>query len=87
MSKTRGKNPPWDAAKIKALRTRLGLSQQAMAQELGTRQQTISEWETGYYAPRGMSSGMLNLLAERADSEYGTQSAKTANKTGQAQEP
>jgi DNA-binding transcriptional regulator YiaG len=30
------------------------------------RQQTVSEWETGRYEPRGTSSRMLAYLAERA---------------------
>ena len=43
-----------------------------MAQRLGTRQQTISEWERGVYSPRGISSAMLSVLAERSDFEYGS---------------
>jgi DNA-binding transcriptional regulator YiaG len=41
-----------------------------MARELGTRQQTISEWETGMYEPRGLSERLLSLVAERAGFEY-----------------
>jgi len=48
----------------------LGLTQQGMADELGTRQQTISEWETGMYRPRGASSRLLTIIAERAGFEY-----------------
>ena len=48
----------------------MGLTQQEMAQELGTRQQTISEWETGMYKPRGASATLLTLVAERAGFEY-----------------
>ena len=39
----------WDDTHIKALRKHLGLTQQEMADRLGTRQQTISEWELGLY--------------------------------------
>ena len=46
------------------LRRRLGLSQQAFADELGVRQQTVSEWETGRYQPRGASARLLGMLAE-----------------------
>ncbi len=46
------------------------LTQQQLAQELGTRQQTISEWETGMYRPRGASGRLLSLVAERAGFEY-----------------
>ena len=41
-----------------------------MAQRLGTRQQTISEWETGMYRPRGASVTVLNIIAERAQFSY-----------------
>jgi DNA-binding transcriptional regulator YiaG len=41
-----------------------------MAEELGTRQQTISEWETGQYRPRGASARLLTLVAERAGFQY-----------------
>jgi DNA-binding transcriptional regulator YiaG len=59
----------WDAGKVRALRQHLGLSQVALAEELGTRQATISEWEHGLYQPRGASARMLGLLAERAGFE------------------
>lgn len=60
----------WDARQIHALRSHLGMTQTALAEELGTRQQTISEWETGQYQPRGASSRLLALVAERAGFEY-----------------
>ena len=60
----------WDAGGVKALRKHLGLSQEELAQELGTRQQTISEWETGVYQPRGLSERLLSLVAERAEFGY-----------------
>lgn len=55
---------PWTAERIAALRAGLGLTQQEMAGALGVRQQTVSEWETGRYLPRGASSRMLGVLAE-----------------------
>jgi len=60
----------WDSEGIKALRSHLGLTQQELADELGTRQQTISEWETGMYSPRGTSATLLSLVAERAGFAY-----------------
>jgi putative transcriptional regulator len=60
----------WDAKSIKALRKHMDLSQQALADELGMRQQTISEWETGMYKPRRSTSKYLSLIAERAGFEY-----------------
>ena len=56
-------NFEWHAESIRALRRHLGLSQSALARELGIRQQTVSEWETGMYRPRGASVTILTLLA------------------------
>lgn len=70
MARKKGKYQNWDAEKVKALRKHLGLTQQQLAQELGTRQQTISEWETGMYAPRGTSRTLLDIIAERAGFRY-----------------
>ena len=60
----------WDARRVRALRRHLGLTQDDLARELGTRQQTISEWETSQYRPRGLSSRLLSLIAERAGFRY-----------------
>jgi DNA-binding transcriptional regulator YiaG len=57
---------PWTAADVLALRRKLGLSQAHFAAEMGVRQQTVSEWETGRYQPRGASAKLLGLLAEQA---------------------
>lgn len=56
----------WNAETIKALRQHMGLTQQELADRLNMRQQTISEWETGMYKPRGGSIALLNIVAERA---------------------
>jgi len=69
----------WDSQSILALRRHLGLTQQELASELGTRQQTISEWERGMYQPRGTSAKLLSIIAERADSEYGVNSTEKEN--------
>lgn len=60
----------WNADTIKALRRHMGLTQKEMSEELGTRQQTISEWETGMYKPRGATRTLLNIIAERAGFLY-----------------
>lgn len=60
----------WDASAVRALREHLGLSQDGLAEELGTRQQTVSEWETGRYRPRGASATLLGIVAERAGFAY-----------------
>ena len=69
MSRNEGQ-AKWNRATVMALRLHLGLTQQEMAGELGTRQQTISEWETGKYEPRCTSSTLLSIVAERARFEY-----------------
>jgi DNA-binding transcriptional regulator YiaG len=61
---------PWTAKGVRELRQHLGLTQGEMARELGTRQQTISEWERGVYRPRGTSCTVLSIIAERAGFEY-----------------
>ncbi len=60
----------WSSEQIRALRHHLGLTQRELADRLGTRQQTISEWEVGLYKPRGASSTLLSIIAERAKFEY-----------------
>ncbi len=60
----------WDSRRIQDLRRHLGLTQQEMAHRLGTRQQTISEWETGQYQPRGASATLLSIVAEQANFKY-----------------
>ena len=35
--------------------------------KLGIRQQTVSEWETGAYLPRGGSLTLLNMIAENIE--------------------
>jgi len=60
----------WDGRRIRTLRQHLRLTQAKLAEELGTRQQTISEWETGMYKPRGTSSTLLTLVAERSGFKY-----------------
>lgn len=66
----------WNARTIKALRRHMGLTQQEMSEELGTRQQTISEWETGMYEPRGATRTLLNIIAERAGFVYRVEEEK-----------
>jgi DNA-binding XRE family transcriptional regulator len=71
----------WDAERVRALRRYLGLSQDGLADELGTRQQTVSEWETGRYQPRGASARLLSMVAERAGFAYGKQRKEAAGNT------
>ena len=70
------RRPSWEASSVRALRRHLGLSQRDLAEELGVRQQTVSEWETGLYRPRGASARVLAIIAERASFQYGTGNSK-----------
>ena len=56
----------WDSERVRALREHLGDSQQQFAERLGTRQQTVSEWERGASRPRRMAQRLLSMLSEEA---------------------
>ena len=60
----RRRDDSWDAEAIRQLRRHAGLSQRQLADELNARQQTISEWERGAYAPRGVAARLLTRVAE-----------------------
>jgi len=66
----RRRRATWDAESVRGLRRHLALTQEQLAEELGVRQQTVSEWETGAYRPRGASDRLLTLIAERAGFRY-----------------
>ena len=66
----RTNRPQWDSQRIRALRRHLGLTQRELADRLGTRQQTISEWEKERYKPRGASATLLSIIAERGSFKY-----------------
>lgn len=66
----------WDSKKVKKFRKCLGRTQAELAEDLGVRQQTVSEWETGLYTPRGASAKLLGMLAERAGFSYRAESGE-----------
>ena len=66
-----GDTMQWNSDLIKALRLHMSLTQGQLAQELGVRQQTVSEWENGVYAPTRATSKYLNLVAEQAGFKHG----------------
>ncbi|MEX2159536.1 MAG: helix-turn-helix domain-containing protein [Dehalococcoidia bacterium] len=70
MSAKRYRRAVWNANGVRALREHLGMTQEELADELNVRQQTVSEWETGQYRPRGASERLLSMVAERADFAY-----------------
>ena len=70
----RNKDKEWDAQRIKALRKHLRLTQAGMAEQLGMRQQTVSEWEVGLYQPRGASARLLSIVADHSRFKYKAQS-------------
>jgi DNA-binding transcriptional regulator YiaG len=70
------KKRKWDSGSIQALRQHLGLTQAELSEKLGTRQQTISEWETGIYQPRGASAKLLSIVAEQAKFKYDASTPK-----------
>jgi DNA-binding transcriptional regulator YiaG len=65
---TRGREESgrWNAYMVRALRHQLGLSQQSLADLMGIRQQTVSEWERGVYKPTRGRSKHLGMIAEQA---------------------
>ncbi len=68
----------WDRQHIQALRRHMGLTQRELAERLGTRQQTISEWETGMYQPRGASTTLLSIIAEQSKFKYTASAPKNS---------
>jgi len=70
MEREKRKKRQWSKEEVKGLRQHLNLTQVKLAEELGTRQQTISEWEKGMYRPRGASATLLSIIAERSGFTY-----------------
>ena len=70
----------WTKEDVRALRQHLNLTQAKLAEELGTRQQTISEWENGMYRPRGASVTVLSIVAERSGFTYKAQEKQDESK-------
>ena len=66
----------WNSESIKELRKALDLSQSAFSKKLGIRQQTVSEWETGVYMPRGGSLTLLDLICNELKSNSNLNTSK-----------
>lgn len=57
--------PHFDAARIRALRERLNLSQAVLATVLNTSASTVRKWELGDKSPSGPSLKLLDLLERK----------------------
>lgn len=55
----------YDAAKVKALRERLNLSQAVLASVLNTSTSTVRKWEVGDKHPSGPSQKLLDILERK----------------------
>jgi DNA-binding transcriptional regulator YiaG len=73
----------WDATSVRGLRRHLELTQEGLAAALGVRQQTVSEWETCMYRPRGASDRLLTIIAD--DAGYTYDATPPATPTGESE--
>ena len=55
----------YDAARVKALRERLNLSQAVLASVLNTSASTVRKWEVGDKRPSGPSQKLLDLIERK----------------------
>lgn len=78
----RERDREWDAELVRRLRRHLAMTQREFATELNARQQTVSEWETGRYRPRGPSARLLTLIAEEATFVYQAEDVAGAGGVG-----
>ncbi|MGH2376190.1 MAG: helix-turn-helix domain-containing protein [bacterium] len=58
------------ATDVKALRKRLGWSQERLARQLGVSFSTISRWERGHGEPSPMAEKLLQELQETAGADH-----------------
>ena len=75
----------WNSKTIKSLRVLTDMSQTDLALKIGVRQQTISEWETETYRPRGASIKMLNMVATDFGYDFRTNLEKNILLTNETQ--
>ena len=62
----------WDKQRVQQLRKKLGLTQTEFSKVLGCRQQTVSEWELGLYAPANAYGKLLRQLEEQTHLNFQT---------------
>ena len=69
----------WTARAVQQLRARMGLSQEAFADTLGTTRQTIINWERGHQVPKKMACRLLAALERQMErGEQGSMEAESA---------
>lgn len=56
----------WDKDRVRNLRRKLEMTQSEFAAALGCRQQTVSEWEIGLYAPANAYGRLLDRMDQTA---------------------
>jgi DNA-binding transcriptional regulator YiaG len=54
----------WTGESIRAERKKYGLNQEQLSRLLGCRQQTVSEWEVGRYAPKNAYQRLIAQVFE-----------------------
>lgn len=64
----------WNGELIRALRRHLKMSQAELADKIGVRQQTVSDWEINAYDPSRPTAKLLMVYAKEAGFEYSTDS-------------
>ncbi len=64
VSDPRPDNETWSPDDVRLLRGFLRETQAEFANRIGTRQQTVSEWETGASRPRRIARRLLHMVAE-----------------------
>jgi len=72
----------WDGELVRALRDHMRVTQAGLAEILGVRQQTVSEWETGIYSPTRARSKYLTMVAEKAGFPFGEPPSNTGGGDG-----
>ena len=65
-------NLQFDPERIKALRARLGFTQQQLANEIGVTQPAVAQWETGQSQPGGASVLEKLIHLEQRETEEAT---------------
>lgn len=62
----------WGASSVRALRLRMGLSQERFAHEIGVTGATVNRWENGHAHPQRLAEAKLRELAREHASREAT---------------